>query len=902
MNFDFKHIKKKLALIGMLGFTCTALTGCGDDLRTFATGDLTNKLDNRFDRNIQIVEDLYEVSLISAQDRENWIKHIKGVKDSTLQDRKVTYMKDTDGDNVGDTETTETIRCTDLSFDDNGKVGGTMYRSFSYIKVYETVDNLLNSCGISSGTDSYTKYSKIINDQGGIGLYSLGDYLNSDKALNLGNGAGVHATNIGDEAVIHIIEEGTAFDQGLDFDIRVLKPNIKPEELDIVIGLLQDSANIDYNKLDGYFQSATDTSGEAIKFSDLIELNQDNIITKSRDNSSGDKTNEPGLDLAVYQPLGTDKEFFAGSIKFYEFNQKEINKILNFMGIDSTTGINTDKWLIRKRAETGNNVMYLMEYPVYYVEGFQDYTKADGNLDKNKVEASVAKSDLSVNIKTKSIIYTNNGASSVITSTGDPYLTFGDSLNSTGASGLSSFVVCGLAKVNMNDGMDVANNKEAVVPRVILRDYLELTYAPNFETDDSGTELVVLGRKLRLVNFSREDAGSFDGSSGITTRALPGDIITKIDSIKSEDEKDEDITDTPSNSGSGEDIRNTSVYRGILGFKQLIPLSAGNQQKLVFDKGLDVAQFVSASGEIITSSPGIKITELASIKYINSDDTIVRLADNVETLSAKHPRNKNETETVDGLYHSVTDGFIDTTTAFPGTVVGQADNTQDKNKMKNNAWAEDTQIHQQFYAMFVATNLFDNGLFSSWLNSPDENASLNWWITYLNDNGYVYELSTSAVEKYLYDNFVYELQQNGIVMLDLEVVHKIQEDLDEEAHADTVTFIRTVFTTLGWALVIYACILFLCWQLDTNADLGLRLTNTLTLGNWEPIKDINECPYMDTSGVKYVDMKRLGVSCMIIITAGIFLIIFNVYDIVLLLIRALGVLAQEINEMLTGIV
>lgn len=900
MKICFKHIRKKLAVIGLTTLASLSLTGCGEDLFAFATGNLTNEIDNRFSKNIDIVNQLYQVSLISEKDKEAWIKHIEGVRNSTLKERDVTVYEDQDGDGTAETPVNKSVRCTDLTFDGDGNIHGTTYRAFSRYCVYEDVDNYLAQVGLYSGDDKYDEYTKIISDQGGLTAYSLGDYLDSSKAFGTNNGAGEATRTPGNEEVIHIIKEGTAFDENLDFEIRVLNPELSAEKLDELIGILN-QPTIDYGKIDSenFFVNATDTNGEKVTFAKLIDLTQDDLIKQSIDNGTQDKINEPGIDLDVYQPL-YNSETYAGSIRFYEFNQAEMNKILDFMGIDSTSGINTEKWLIRKKGQTGSNVMYLMQYPVYYVEGFQDYRDSSGNIDKTRAEADVNKSELAVNIKTGNILYTKNGASSVITSNGDPYLTFGNSLKSTEATGLSSFILNGITTVNMKDSMSTSKDATVVIPRIVLRDYLELTYAPSYKTGDSFCKVVVMGRKLRLVNMSAEDVGAFNTkSTGVTRGKLPANIKDQVDAIRknSGTKTNSTITTTPSTSGSGT-ITNTSIYKSLNNY---IPLATDNQKKMVFDKSKPIAMFVSADGRILEDSPEIMITEIASIDHINMSEVIVRLGDSTEAIEIKTPRNKDDEETADGLYHYVTQDFITTTTSFPGPIVGQTDWKADSQKMSNNAKATDSQIHQQFYGMLVATNLFDNALFSSWLNSPDENASLDWWITYLADNGYAYSLSTGEVEKYLYDNFRYELQQNGIVMLDLEVVKKIQEEMDAEAEADNIQMIRTVFVTMGWALILYACILFISYQFDTTTDLGLRLVNTLTIGNWEPVKDMNDCPYMDTSGLKYVDIKRISVSCLLIVCVGVFLVIFDVYDLVLALIRMLGTLALEINEILTGI-
>lgn len=895
MGIDFRHIKKKLALLGMLALTSISLTGCGEELREFATTTLVNDLDTRFDINIQLLQNLYNAGLLTQNEFKTWQEHIEGVRSSTLVDREVTY-KDENEDEV-----TGVKRCTDILIDkEDGTITGSSYKSLSRLKIYSE-NQLIADCGATGEDADFLRDN--IAKQGGVNYLMLGNYLASEKALNEYNVDNVTtgATEISVNSVkvkpLHIIENNINFID-LDFNIKVLNPNIDYSKMDDLIQMLK-SGEVDYTKLDTeYFQDAQDTSGNKVMLSDLIDLDVNKLIKNSVyvDNSSDDNT--PGHDLAVYQEFGGTKHY-VGSMRFYEFNKDEIDKITNFMGIDSTTNVNTDKWLIRKKQDTGKNTLYLMEYPVYYVTGFQDYTDQSGNIIKNKTEATIEQSELSVNIKTGNILYTKNGASSVITSTGDPYLTFGSSVNSTGAEGDSSFFMCGVTNVDLANGLDDVDSTEVTTGRLILRDYLEVTYAPNFdELDDTG--LVVLGRKLRLVNMQRETASDFDGSDSISKRDSDYSKLNEAIELKNGSDnngKSRDNAEPQSSGGGNVNLHNKQP----LSWLTNIPLASGSKQtKLVFDKDRAIAQFVNHDGIIVDELNSVMITDLSSIDTLLEEEVLLKPVDSVSALDASSPQNKDETNTTRGLATATTQNWVDTTTQFPGPIVGKNDYEKDNSTMSSNANYEETQIHQQFYGMFVATDMFEKGLFSTWLNSPDEEASLSWWITYLADNNYVYALSTTAVENYLYKNYTYELQKSGIVMLDLEVVARIQEEMDLEKEASESRNIRTAFKILGWFLIVYGLVLFLSWMLDVNADTGLNLTNKLTLGNWYPIKDLTDTPYMDSENRKYVDLSKLTINCMVIVLVGILLIFIDVYSIVSLLIKLLGVLALQINKMLTG--
>lgn len=900
MKFNTKYIKKRIVLGFMVGLLSLTLTGCGGDLMGFATGELTNMLDNRFSKNVEIVDNLYEVELITETEWKEWKQYIEEQRSKTLKERKVT-IPDEEGNLVE-----QLVRCSDISYDSSSKkVKGTTYRSFSHIKTYSD-DNILAGRSTTvltgGGKSEYDRIKELIDKNNGVNYLMLGNFLNTDHALDVGVGVpGSGDTPNSTIFPLHIIEEGTEFSDGIDFEIRVLKPNLSSADLDKIISITKSEDAIDYGELDRYFENAKDSSGDKVMFSDLIDLNNGDIIKESTFVSESYDENEPGKDLSVKQPVG-GKDYYVGSLRFYEFNYEEIKKVLNFMGIDPVNNVNTEKWLIRKKRSTGNNVLYLMEYPVYYVTGFQDLTNSDNSIDKSKVEANINESNLAINLKTKELIYKYNGSSSIITSNGAAYYTLGDSLGLTSEDGLSSFMLNGYTQVNITDGLDVDKDIKVTTGRIILRDYLEATYAPGFATSDT-SDLVVLGRKLRLINTMSYEAGTFNKGDNVDARferETLDDALALLDKIKESEESEDDIT--TSSSGSGTTPETLEWYK----YDRLTlntPLAGEIQTKLVWDKDMPIAKFVNASGEILQDSPELMITDFASVNQLVTDKILLKLSEKNESITAQNPENRLETSTTDSLPISLTQNYVDTTTSFPGNYIGKDDFNADKQKMQQNASAEDSQIHQQFYAMFVATDFFEKGLFTSWLNSPDEEACLGWWVAYLNANGYLYDLSQGAVEDYLYKNYAYELSQDGgKVILDLKVVEFIQDQMDEQQDEERATWLRTLFRILGVLLIIYSSILMIAWLVDTNADFGFQIVTVMTLGHWIPIKDPDDCPYIDQEKRKYVDFTNVCISSSIMILVGVLLLLVDVFDIVLFLIKLLGGLAQEINKMLTGVI
>lgn len=906
MKFNINHIKKRI----ILGFTVCllslSLTGCGGELKDFANVELSVRLNERFLKNAEILNTLHSTGLISQSERDTWVAHIDKVKKETFKD--LTSKNNSDSEEVSG-------GVLDLVVDKRtGDIKGNAYRAFSKVHTYG-IDNFKNSEGVFP-----EEYKTILKEQtnttNDLTYYAFGNFLASKHGFGISD-AGANQTeecyNTYDSgkssadkeySYISIMDnnkdsDGLTLD--LDFKIKVLRPDA---DIDRVMEILQDPNNINYTELDEEFRVVTDGNGNDITLASLGIFDPEDLIGISEDNNNHSKENKPGLDLLISQEI-FGQILPVGTIKFYEFNQDAIDKINNFIGIDGRNNVNNERWLIRKKGLTGSNELYLMEYPVYYVSGFQDYETENGDIDKTRVEAQIGKSDLLVNLKTSQILYKAKGNTSIMTTNGTPYITLGNSVNQTSAEGLSSFILSGLCEVNVAEGInnvsDGAKNIKATTGRIVLRDYLEVTYAPDFDISDA-EGLVVLGRKIRLINMTSVTSGDFDGRPGVNVRYNIS-TIEDAKKLKSQETGSKN-TEGTATSGTGEALGNKNLKwcpsnKSILSMD--IPLSTLQQTKMVFDKTKPAAAFVNAAGEIVENTPNIMVTDFASLTHLRNDGVIVRLASVEESVTALNPDNKNEKATVDSLPTALTQNLVDFSTKFPGTMLGSADNTRDLQIMERTAGAEDTQMHQYFYTAFLATDMFETGLYSSWLNNPDETASLGWWIGYLNSNGYVYNLSKAAVEEFLTKNYAYELSQHGIVILDTRVVAFIQQQIDNETERETDIFIQTVFVTLGWLLIVYGLVLWIAWQVDTNLDVGLQLVNKMTLGSWIPIKDMEDCPYMDQERRRYVDFKRVTISCVILVFTGILLNILNIYSIVLLLIRTLGVFAQFVSENMSGL-
>ena len=176
-----------------------------------------------------------------------------------------------------------------------------------------------------------------------------------------------------------------------------------------------------------------------------------------------------------------------------------------------------------------------------------------------------------------------------------------------------------------------------------------------------------------------------------------------------------------------------------------------------------------------------------------------------------------------------------------------------------------------------------------------------WWNTWLSQHGYNYSINTDNLVDFLKGNYATDLATENIIILDLETISKIQQEYTEEDQLNNSHFLRTIFIVFGYALIAYAIILLIAWNVDINVDLGFNILEKMTLGKWVAVKDYEELPYMNEGDTKFMRFGQLLVSCIFIIAVGILLIQVNIINIVLTLIRALGGLSGYLSGILTGV-
>lgn len=833
-------MKKKITtLLVILGMSMS-LTSCKSGLQTFLETNIGQILDDRADANKKCAKDFASIGLISDKQAETMINNID-TQIAAYKKQATKTTKNTDGSTNVTTSTALDHIASSISQYSLGGNGSPGYITFTTDKgeprrmPWKSVDEgkALGKSGsgyYDSADGNWVSDDTLLDSSQDWSLpnFILSNYIHTKYYPdNTNQVPGSGGTFLVDDKLIepiNLVGDADSIDPLNSFtklEVYVLKPDIlkstKEATLDGAIAKIQ--STIDKNDTDGlldYFVAAKDSNGNNITLIDKNDITM-NLIAPSKPNP-GDK-NEPGYDLIVHQ-----YEKDVAHVRLIEFNYEARDKLGSLIGLD------TERYYIVKNTK-GESAWkaFLMEYPV------QKINKLKNNGDN--VDVTFAQSGLGYNIKTGQFVkYARvNGSWDTSKSSAidcdDYYLTTSAAQNND-AEGISSLVVKGYATTNI---VDLNGNSHSVdCGRIVLRDYLEATFAPECV---EGENLVVFGRKIRfkMLDSYWHEGGYYNNSTN----------------------------------------------------KQMI---------LSYPKGENIAYFVDKKGEKNALSTNLQITDFCSAKALTKKKYKNCVVKRLNKIGEGNSTRKNtiksgEVPKIGDLKQTVLadDGkSIVPTVLFPGSYIDKPDYTADSANL------------QRFVAITTTKGLFDSALFSDWINSTSKTASLDWWQTYLSNNGYSYKISHEAVNDYLNSNFKYELSQNGIVILDLDVVAKIQEQYDEEAAQQKTSNIRTWFMILGWAIIAYSLILMLSWVFDTNSDFGVKLLEKLTFGNWVAVLYEDDIPGNNANEQTYLTFSKLFLRCIIIIVIGIVLIRINIFNVVYVLIDVFGGLASKIENIIRG--
>lgn len=900
-----KNKLKKVMLITLLFVCSLGLAGCeGMEIPTDTRGVVANFWDQRGKENLDLAEKLYKAGLISESAykvlKDNISDNIEKMKKSledtdTLKNmlKAVTFWQTIEvNENVAQKADFHTLYLTNFL---------AYWKSSSGKKEGTQVTWVPDPNSTESGALMQTEIPTVEYD-----AYEFTDPPSLGSAASQVYDALPILHNKGVITPIVIVEDKAGdINKLLNYPIYVLSPSFSEKALDEVVARIKTACEKqDRATLNRYFvpltytddnnvtqpvtlldssipeyQLVRDTIGHG-KIKDLvsdidsvyegkhdkknvvIDGAADSIYTNSSGNPlTGSNRVAYGWDLGN-QPistqgnrLGYDMVIQRGNAQMMAVRLTEFNQAA-YEAINSLSSNGSDTFLVM-----GADAIYWMEYPIGYISGFKE------SDDKASYEAIISRSQLCINLKTGQLSKVNIDANGEFTDSttaidmNDPYLTLGGLAPVDGIDGLASFIVDGTtgtdedppedgsepwnltfgfkkgANVIEDDGKD--GRVPASVGRIILRDYLEATYAPGVV---AGESMTVLGRKLRITSLS----GSKESP------------VAKL-------------------------------YD-----KDGMPIKRENGQEVEFYIN-DFADIES----LVSTTPKVKYISASKESSGDKTNGAGETGENNtgETTGENNNEQTEEQESSDTLSSSITKidklgteivSEIKVAAPFPGNYIG----SQDKN-------FEDSK--PLFYAMAVKRNLFETAMFSGWINNTDtEKNSLAWWNQWLADHNFSYRINGDSLVDYLKGNYAYDLSQEGIIILDLSTISKIQEEYNKEAKQETAEWLRTLFVVFGYILIAYSSILLIAWNVDVNADLGFNILDKLSFGRWVAVKDYDELPYMNTEETNFIKFSDLMVTCLIIITVGILLILIDVMDLVLMLIQLFGGVAKYITKIVVG--
>ena len=554
-------------------------------------------------------------------------------------------------------------------------------------------------------------------------------------------------------------------------------------------------------------------------------------------NTLSNGTDQLGTDLTII--TGTGQPYL--NIRLIEFNSTALNTFIDRLNAENTIYVPV--------MVDGKPRVYLVEYPIAFAVRFNE-------IDATTFEPVFIKSQLYYNIKTQSFKKTEvNGKDKTEISKDATYLN-DKSVVLFNVKTPDGSINGDSWKASVGFGVGA---KEMNVGRLVLRDYLELTYAPGIV---EGESVVALGRKLRLTQFSSTSELEFSNTNKLAwSKAKP--VASVVDTSTGELLKKDGYT--------------VDLYIQDFADRDALTVQGSETVKYIPENG------ISAREIVIDSDDAVNTENAVENKEDKKDTTLKDKANAIITLPTQ-----------------ITPEIV---VSRPFPYKSSNTHTQWKNIAGTDENIKDTK--PLMYGITVRKSIFESGLFSDWIMSSDSKGnSLAWWNQWLYNNKFSYRINDNSLTSYLKGNYATQLSEEGVVMLDLKVISQIREIYEEEDKIETSQTIKSIFNVIGYLLISYAVILLVAWNVDVNVDIGLGLVQKMTFGNWIAVKDKSEMPilhrYDNSDGTKYVDFKELALSCAGIVLLGILLVFLNVTQLVLWLIGLFGGIADAISGLVTG--
>ena len=887
---NWKKVGTTIAIMS----TMFILSGCdgeaGASLKDFVNNDLRVQLSTVVDDNLNQLTELHEMGLITDTNYKSYYDTATKLKNTyATQDEnkmRTALLNSSKKVNIWALENADAYDIPDdfvgTRYDGDGNEIALMTPRALSTEVIGVREHFTGNSA-SVGSDERAKANS-------IRYYWIGSYIGYSE---FGGAGGWHDRD--DKKIQPIAIIATSKQKDIDkfnaqfrMPVYVLRPEIAAGEtenitLDNVIALVQqeyakETKDRDYNKLINYFMPAINSNNEEVI---LFDPDKYPIVGYSE---SGDG-HTLGHDRTIIQ-----QGYEGLEVRYVGFKQSSIDKLHEVLGN------NEQKYMIV--THDGQNIAIQLEYPVQCIGQFKTDKSDDDQL--NIVEAKFVQSGIGLNLYNNKIIkYRIRGTKLSSTNidrglTGNLifdlsdgkqiadldneqyyYVTHIDTSTTEQGEDLTSFVMQGYQKVPIYDG-SIDSTVEVTCGRIILRDYLEVNFAPDFVSDDENA--VVFGRKIRF-DMSNTTAG--------------GESANWVDS----------------------ETESTQIRKS----KNSTALSDTKQRRLLYNKNNPaVAWIIDRDGRKLTTSQTdittgtVKSTDQGGYNYAitdfcdyyelnkSSDAEVKVLAEfnqavdssgSVKTsvIDSTFDDTKTKVPKVGELKQEITTVSIKPTSLFPSYNLGQDD------------FMADTEDSQRFIGIATKNSLFDANLMSNWINSTSTTASLTWWNNYLLDTNMSYQIDQNQLNEYLNDNYSYELNQEGIVILDLDTINKIQKELKKEQTVETNKKIKSIFMIVGWLIIIYAIFILLCWSLDTTTDIGVKLLEKVSFGRWIAVKEDIDIPRNDTSEVKYLTLGGVIIKSFVLIAIGFTLIFLDIFNIIYFLVNSFGKVSEVIERLVEGI-
>ena len=513
-------MNKKIKLMLIIIISMSILTGCSDVLTDYIQLTLASDLSDRIAVNMDTANKLKNAGLITQD-----------VYNDIISDLNKTKEKYADRFDVGDSTALASLKRLaksnvsglgllgnngpNIIYDDDGDElvmpdGGWRY---STMVDYIISNYLVYDIGVMSRPSSFKGSHSKFNSKSYLDdLTSQQDirgYGDKDK----GKAGWVYNTEAVPLTLFNNADLQKSINDKFRYDVYVLSGDALLDQqgvksLDQIINIIKSNIDSEGNIIDaGHFNNYFEKTGEKL-FDEEVK-----VIADSKLNDDSSK-NKPGLDLVVQQ-YGKD----VLAMRLHEFNIEAIDLL------DDIIGLNQDKYLFY---EDGSDTrVYVLEYPIHYLKTMR-YENGD-------VTGEFERSELGINLRSGNLIkYNRDDTTGELLSSGEVITNadselFGTYLPISGADGIadtgrSSFIIDGTTTIEMPSAIKLDGTaggiREIECGRIILRDYLEATYAPDYM--GGSEDMAVFGRKLRLNNMT------FD-SNGIATFANKDNIASFVD-------------------------------------------------------------------------------------------------------------------------------------------------------------------------------------------------------------------------------------------------------------------------------------------------------------------------------------------------------------------------------------